>query len=513
MIKPAFDRSLSLIGLIVLAPVYGAVSLAIVLDDPGTVMFTQKRIGKGKTIFLLHKFRSMKMSTPHDIPTHQLTDPEQYITRVGKLLRKTSLDELPQLWDIFTGKMSIIGPRPALWNQDDLVAERDRYGANDVLPGLTGWAQINGRDELTIPVKAKLDGEYVKHLNKGGLDAFAFDLRCFFGTIKSVLGSDGVVEGGTGTMAKENDDCEEDLPADDFGCDHSFNISKDRANRKTVLITGAHSYIGTSFRHYVQQKYHDLIRVKTLDLHDESWKEHDFSKYDAVFHVAGMAHSDVSNVDESIKKKYYEINTELTKAVAVKAKESGVSQFIFMSSMIIYGASVKAGEFRAIDRYSKPSPENFYGDSKLKADIAVRRLSCDGFNTAVIRSPMVYGKNSKGNYRMLEKIAGVAPVFPEISNRRSMIDIDTLCEFVSLLVLSGEGGIYFPQDREYVNTTEMVKALAREKNRKLQTSKALGVMVRFADLLPGKVGAYADKAFGSIVYDQRLSEYEGMEYR
>jgi O-antigen biosynthesis protein WbqP len=150
----------------------------------------------------------MKMSTPHDIPTHQLENPDQYITGVGKFLRKTSLDELPQIWDIFIGKMSIIGPRPALWNQDDLIAERDKYGANDVKPGLTGWAQINGRDELEIPAKAKLDGKYTEAIKKGGFKAFAFDVRCFFGSIISVFKSDGVVEGGTGEINKEKAELE-----------------------------------------------------------------------------------------------------------------------------------------------------------------------------------------------------------------------------------------------------------------------------------------------------------------
>ena len=200
--KRLIDILLSACGLIVLSWLYLLIALAIVIDDPGPVMFTQKRVGKGKTYFQLHKFRSMKMSTPHDMPTHLLENPEQYITRVGKFLRKSSLDELPQIWDIFTGKMTIIGPRPALWNQDDLVAERDRYGANDVAPGLTGWAQINGRDELEIPIKAKLDGDYVKALKAGGFKALAMDIRCFFGTIISVLRHDGVVEGGTGELQK-----------------------------------------------------------------------------------------------------------------------------------------------------------------------------------------------------------------------------------------------------------------------------------------------------------------------
>ncbi len=197
VIKRMIDIVLSFLALIFLSWLYLGLIIAIKIDDPGPAFFNQKRVGIHKTFFKLHKFRSMKMSTPHDIPTHQLDNPEQYITRVGKFLRKTSLDELPQIWDIFVGKMSIIGPRPALWNQDDLVAERDKYGANDVKPGLTGWAQINGRDELEIPVKAKLDGEYVEKLS------FGFDLRCFFGSIFSVLKSDGVVEGGTGELNKK----------------------------------------------------------------------------------------------------------------------------------------------------------------------------------------------------------------------------------------------------------------------------------------------------------------------
>ncbi len=201
-IKRFIDIVLSLLGLILLSPIYLILSLAIVIDDPGSVFFAQKRIGRDKRYFKLHKFRSMKMSTPHDRPTHMLDNPEQYITRVGKFIRAHSLDELPQIWDIFIGNMSIIGPRPGLWNQDLLTAERDKYGANDVKPGLTGWAQINGRDELEIPVKAKLDGEYVKKLEAGGFKAFAFDVRCFFGTVFSVARGDGVVEGGTGSMKK-----------------------------------------------------------------------------------------------------------------------------------------------------------------------------------------------------------------------------------------------------------------------------------------------------------------------
>lgn len=191
------DIVISGIGLVILAIPMGIVALMIKREDPGPALFKQKRVGKNKEYFNLYKFRSMKMDTPHDTPTHMLKNPEQYILKIGAFIRKTSIDELPQMWNIFKGDMSIIGPRPALWNQYDLVEERDKYGANNVRPGLTGWAQINGRDELEIPEKAKLDGVYV---NKQGI---VMDLRCFFGTIISVLKSDGVVEGGTGEMKKQ----------------------------------------------------------------------------------------------------------------------------------------------------------------------------------------------------------------------------------------------------------------------------------------------------------------------
>lgn len=189
VVKRILDVILSLCGLVVLSPLFLVLCIAIEIDDPGPVFFVQKRVGRNKQYFKLHKFRSMKMSTPHDRPTHMLDNPEQYITRVGKFLRKSSLDELPQILDILIGNMSVIGPRPALWNQDLLTAERDKYGANDIKPGLTGWAQINGRDELEIPVKARLDGEYVEK------ESFLFDCKCFVGTIFPVLRGDGVVEG------------------------------------------------------------------------------------------------------------------------------------------------------------------------------------------------------------------------------------------------------------------------------------------------------------------------------
>lgn len=193
-IKRIIDILLSGLAIIILSPLLLILCIAIKLDSPGPIFFTQKRVGIHKTYFQIYKFRTMRTDTPKDMPTHMLANPEQYITKTGRFLRKTSFDELPQIFNIFKGDMSIVGPRPALWNQDDLVAERDKYGANDVTPGLTGWAQINGRDELEIPVKAKLDGEYVKKYG------FTMDVRCFFGTFLSVLRQDGVVEGGTGSM-------------------------------------------------------------------------------------------------------------------------------------------------------------------------------------------------------------------------------------------------------------------------------------------------------------------------
>lgn len=196
-IKRLLAIILSLGGMICLSWLFLILSVAIKLDSPGPVFFRQKRVGKNKKHFQILKFRTMRIDTPHDIPTHLLQDPDQYITRMGRFLRRTSLDELPQLWNIFVGDMAVIGPRPALWNQYDLLDARDQYGANDLRPGLTGWAQIHGRDELEISEKARLDGYYAQNLS------FGLDVRCFFGTIKAVLAHDGVVEGGTGTLDRQ----------------------------------------------------------------------------------------------------------------------------------------------------------------------------------------------------------------------------------------------------------------------------------------------------------------------
>ena len=203
-IKRGIDFVLSLLGLAVLSLVFLALIIAIKIDSPGPILFRQKRVGIHKTHFAILKFRTMRIDTPKDVPTHLLQNPEQYITKVGRFLRKTSLDELPQIINILKGDMAIVGPRPALWNQYDLIEERDKYGANDIRPGLTGWAQINGRDELEIPVKARFDGEYVEKIGP------RMDLRCFFGTFLSVLRGDGVVEGGTGAMRGAEEEEERD---------------------------------------------------------------------------------------------------------------------------------------------------------------------------------------------------------------------------------------------------------------------------------------------------------------
>lgn len=200
VIKKILDRLLALVGLCILSPVFLILVAAIKLDSKGPVLFRQKRVGINKTYFNILKFRTMKIDTPKDMPTHLLEDPQQYITKVGGFLRKTSLDELPQIINILKGDMAIVGPRPALWNQYDLIEERDKYGANDILPGLTGWAQINGRDELPIAVKARLDGEYVKRMG------FLMDVRCILGTVISVVKREGIVEGGTGQLERQNEE-------------------------------------------------------------------------------------------------------------------------------------------------------------------------------------------------------------------------------------------------------------------------------------------------------------------
>ncbi|MBR0092343.1 MAG: sugar transferase [Lachnospiraceae bacterium] len=514
-IKPAADRVFSLLLIVLLSPFLLLICAAIVLDDPGPVLFTQKRVGKDKSFFRLHKFRSMKRKTPHDIPTHQLKNPEQYITRVGKFLRKYSLDELPQLFDIFAGKMSFVGPRPALWNQDDLVAERDRYGANAALPGLTGWAQINGRDELEIPVKAKLDGEYTAVLAQGGFPAFRMDVKCFFRTFRSVADAEGVVEGGTGSLHRK-EEARKASPEKADGAEARGATRMQQAiasQKKRVLVTGADSYIGESFRRYAEREYADRFEIDTIDMRDARWEESSFAGYDAVFHVAGIAHADSGRISEEKKKLYYDVNTTLAVKTAAKARQEGVKQFLLMSSAIIYGDAPAYGKIKVITGETPPAPANHYGNSKWQADKRVRALQTEAFRVAVIRAPMIYGPGCKGNYPLLAKLAGKLPFFPAVENRRSMLYIENLCAFVCLLIAQGEGGIFFPQNAEYTKTAQMVRLIGDARGRRVRCTKLLNPAVRLVSFLPGTPGRLVKKAFGSIVYDRELSEYAGGAYR
>lgn len=511
--KRMLDVVLSFGGLVALSPVYAAIALAIKIEDPGPVLFTQKRVGQNKEYFKLHKFRSMKVSTPHDVPTHQLENPEQYITKVGKFIRAHSLDELPQIWDIFVGNMSVIGPRPGLWNQDLLTAERDKYGANDVKPGLTGWAQINGRDELEIPVKAKLDGEYVQK------QSFLFDLKCFLGTVSKVSHDDSVVEGGTGKMKKNSYNYSEGKTDEELIGHIGFGetVEVDFNTKKKVLITGAGSYIGQSFIEYAQKHYRDNFEIKELDLKDESWKEKDFSNYDIIYHVAGIAHADVGNVSEETKRKYYEVNTGLAVSVAEKAKREGVKTFIFMSSMIVYGESAPYGKRKVIDATTIPQPANFYGDSKLQADVAVRELADDTYKVIVLRPPMIYGKGSKGNYRTLAKLAKKLPIFPDVNNERSMLYIENLCEFLCQIMLlkpyHRNSVVLLPQNGEWTKTSDMVKMISKASEKKIAELKCFAPAVWIGSKVPGKIGGLVNKAFGNSCYAHELSLYKGVKYK
>lgn len=504
-LKRGMDIVLSGLAIVVLSPFLVILCAAIKLDSPGPILFTQKRVGIHKSYFTIYKFRTMRIDTPKDVPTHMLENPGQYITKVGRFLRKTSLDELPQIFNIFKGDMSIVGPRPALWNQNDLVAERDKYGANDVPPGLTGWAQINGRDELEIPVKAKLDGVYVQKLQKSSISGFAMDCKCFFGTIKSVLSHEGVVEGGTGELHKTE-------IREDTGTYEEENLrlqqvvaakEKTRIEPKKILITGAHSYVGTSVEAWLNREP-DRYQVTTLDIKKDGWRSQDFSGYDVVYHVAGIAHADVGQVSEEQKKLYYDVNTKLAVEVAQKAKEAGVHQFIFMSSMIVYHGCNET----IITAKTVPKPLNFYGDSKLQADQRIQTLADEHFRVVIIRAPMIYGKGSKGNYPKLAKLAEKLPVFPVVKNERSMLYIENLAQFVKLMIDNEENGVFFPQNAEYTNTSELVKMIAKVKNHKILMLPGADWMIKFAKKMPGKISGLAEKAFGSSVYEMQMSEYK-----
>lgn len=276
---------------------------------------------------------------------------------------------------------------------------------------------------------------------------------------------------------------------------------------KKVLITGANSYIGVSFEKYAAEHYSSEISVDTIDMIDGSWIEKDFSKYDIVYHVAGLAHADVGKVSDDIKAKYYAVNTDLAIETCKKAKREGVKQFIFMSSAIIYGDSAPFGKQKRISRDIEPSPTNFYGDSKWQADKGVRELAEDEFVVSVLRPPMIYGKGSKGNYPTLSKLARKLPVFPDVINERSMLYIDNLCEFLCNIMINGEGGIFWPQNKEYTCTSDMVRIIASTTNHRIFISKIWNWVVYLAKLFPGKTRSLTNKAFGNLSYDQSMSIY------
>lgn len=269
---------------------------------------------------------------------------------------------------------------------------------------------------------------------------------------------------------------------------------------KRILITGANSYIGTSFEKWVSQWPEDY-HVDTVETRNGEWKELDFSTYDVVFHVAGIAHQDAKADQEEL---YYKVNRDLTIEVAQKAKAEGIKQFVFMSSMIVYGASSKIGETKVITRDTVPEPINFYGNSKLQAEQGILPLQSEGFNVVVIRPPMIYGKDSKGNYPLLAKFAKITPIFPNIENKRSMLHVDNLTEFIRLMIEHSENGIFFPQNREYVKTAEMVKIIAAVKGKKLWLTKL------FNPILVGLGGSVnvVNKVFGSLIYSQDISSYK-----
>ena len=272
---------------------------------------------------------------------------------------------------------------------------------------------------------------------------------------------------------------------------------------KKILITGAKSYIGTSFEKYIQEHYAGEYEIDNLDMMDENWKNYDFSNYDTVFHVAGIAHADVGHVSEETKKMYYRVNCDLAYETAQKAKAEHVKQFIYMSSIIVYGESAPYGKKKVITKDTQPAPANFYGDSKLQAEIKLSSLQDDSFHIAIIRPPMIYGRGSKGNYPVLSKLAKKLPVFPKIANERSMLYIENLCEFIRLLVKNNDQGIFFPQNEEYASTAEIVKNI----NPRIKTLSIMNVAIFVGSKIPGKIKGLCNKAFGNLVYDKSLSKY------
>lgn len=276
---------------------------------------------------------------------------------------------------------------------------------------------------------------------------------------------------------------------------------------KRVLITGANSYIGLSVEKWLG-KSEGQYAIDTIDMKDGKWKGQNFSGYDVIFHVAGIAHVDVGNVSDEKKHLYYKVNTELTVDVANKAKTEGVGQFIFMSSMIVYSGCKE----KKITKDTIPVPLNFYGDSKWQAEQKLREIETKKFKVVILRPPMIYGKGSKGNYNELARLATKLPFFPYVKNERSMLYIDNLCQFIKLMIDNEEDGIYFPQNEEYTVTSEMVRQIAKANGHRILIIHGFGWMVRLMMKLPGKIGELATKAFGDSTYDTKMSEYK-VNYR
>ena len=273
---------------------------------------------------------------------------------------------------------------------------------------------------------------------------------------------------------------------------------------KKILITGAGSYIGTSFENYINTNFPDEYTVDTVDMIGGGWKEKDFSPYDAVFHVAGIAHSDNGKIAPEKEKLYYSVNTELTSAAAEKAKSDGVRQFIFMSSAIVYGNSAPIGKTKIITADTPVSPANCYGDSKVQAEKRLKLLEDENFKVVILRPPMIYGKGSKGNYPLLAKLALKLPFFPRVQNERSMLYIENLCEFVRIMVENEESGTFFPQNSEYSNTSELVKMIAAAHGKKI---KLVGGFTRLLKIMSCFTGL-VNKAFGNLTYEKSISEYK-----
>lgn len=272
-----------------------------------------------------------------------------------------------------------------------------------------------------------------------------------------------------------------------------------------ILITGANSYIGTSFANYLAEpQFAGMYQVETLDMIGEGWKSHDFSKYDVVYHVAGIAHSDNGAISEERAKLYYAVNTDLTVACATKAKEAGVKQFVFMSSAIVYGDSAPIGKQKMIDKDTPVNPANCYGDSKVQAENGIRPLDCDSFKVVILRPPMIFGKNSKGNYPLLSKLARKLPVFPKVSNCRSMLYIGNLVEFVRLMIDNNEQGTFWPQNPQYSNTSDVIAKIAKAHGKRCVLIPGFGWALKLLSHATGLV----NKAFGNLAYDQEMSKYK-----